>query len=504
MLDWLRNLIGPPKSASRTGRAVSTMQRRAYEAARTTRTNQKHWAGVGNPEADAAIIPNLATTRARCRNEIRESVHAVGIMRSFTTHMIGPDGPSPQVHIEEPLAGAPRLAADDDFAEFAERAWRDWCEVADNAGRLHYCDILTQCVKQFFGAGEYLYQRVTDPTATGVQLRIKTIAPERLDTPWEMYSDPRVRGGVRIDANERPIEYYILRDHPGSMFGQMRTAAYDAVPARDICHVYLSEEAGQTRGEPWFAPALDDFAQLRDFISDTRVAARIAATMGSAFIHTNHPQASFQNFENEELPVMDVEAGVAVTLPEGWDVTQFKPEHPSTTYNEFVKSGLAMLGRPVAMPYLLVACDASGHNYSSARLDLQGFWAHIGTIQGFIERCDITPQFRMVVSEAALAAGRRVPRYTVKWTWPPIPSIDQQKEATASQTRLQTGVTTMQAECKAMGADWQEVMQQQARERAFAEAQGIPYAGDVAGKSGGTQTVNDGNDQNSDGNAVAA
>lgn len=478
MLDWLRKLLGlgSNRPAGPTPGAYA-IQRRGVEAAKTTRVNQKHWQGVGVSEADAAIIPNLETTRARCRHEIRESGHARGIVETYVHDLVGKCGPTPQVQVLPPQPGKPQIVDPDaeGFAEFAEDAWSQWCEVADASRRMHWCEILAQNVKQFFGAGEYLYQRISDRKAKGVQLRLLAIAPERLGTPWTMYGDPKIRGGVEIDDLGAAVAYHILDSHPGSMFGQLRNTAATRLPAADIRHVYRCDEPGQTRGEPWLGPVLDDFVQLRDFISDTVVAARIAATMGSAWIHTKHPQAQFQSFENQELPIMDIEAGVAVALPEGWEANQLKPEHPATTYSEFVKSRLAAFGRPVGMPYLRVACDASGHNYSSAKLDLSTYWSGVSAVQGFIERQDINHTFREVVAEAALAAGRRVPRYEIVWMWPPAPAIDDVKEAEARKARLESGTSCLAQECAATGNDWQQLQEQQKRERENAERLGIPY-----------------------------
>ena len=51
--------------------------------------------------------------------------------------------------------------------------------------------------------------------------------------------------------------------------------------------------------------------------------------------------------------------------------------------------------------------------------------------------------------------------------------IDPVKEAQASQIRMQIGLSTLEEECAMQGMDWEEVLEQRAREQAKLQALGL-------------------------------
>jgi len=95
--------------------------------------------------------------------------------------------------------------------------------------------------------------------ATPVQLDIRLIEAEQVTTP-----DPRLDAnvdGIVFDAAGNPVEYHVLRDHPGDGYHAARD--YDRVPAEAVLHWFRCDRPGQARGVPDILPALPLFAQLR-------------------------------------------------------------------------------------------------------------------------------------------------------------------------------------------------------------------------------------------------
>ena len=62
--------------------------------------------------------------------------------------------------------------------------------------------------------------------------------------------------------------------------------------------------------------------------------------------------------------------------------------------------------------------------------------------------------------------------------WPGHPHVDPNKEATAAQVRLATGLTTLADEYAAQGKDWEEQLRQRAREYALMQELGLDMIGD--------------------------
>lgn len=98
------------------------------------------------------------------------------------------------------------------------------------------------------------------------------------------------------------------------------------------------------------------------------------------------------------------------------------------------------------MPLLMVRLDASKHNYSSARLDTQGWARKVEGIQDWISG---TPEsvgtlsrlVWMVAAEArfSIPALRKKPKGVIlNWTWPKRPHVDPKKEKDAETAGLET------------------------------------------------------------------
>ncbi len=61
-----------------------------------------------------------------------------------------------------------------------------------------------------------------------------------------------------------------------------------------------------------------------------------------------------------------------------------------------------------------------------------------------------------------------------RWIGPGRGWVDPLKEAEAAGVRIERGFSTLERECADQGLDWQEVLQQRARERKYAADLGLP------------------------------
>jgi len=463
---WMRERSAGREVAERSveGRRVRGRDSgRSYEAAKTTRVNRKHWLDALGGEADKTILPALATLRNRSRYEIRNNGYAEGMVETHVADVVGPNGPSLEIESD-----------DEAWNQAAEQFLSEYFTYCDASGVDEFVEQLKLGVRQLWECGEIFAQKITDPeSGTPVRMRVLVIEPDRVATPGGFEGQDGVRGGVKVNANSRPIEYYVLKQHPGSLSYLASPSSFDTVPARDMIHVFRRNRPGQTRGVPWLAPVLDDFGHLRDYDTDTMLAARMAAML-AAYAYTDNPDVEFDDLETD-LPIWNLEPATLSFLPHGWKMSQLKPEHPSTQYKDFKHEKLAGIGRVVGMPYLKIAADAAGHNYSSARLDDQGYWDIVETIQSFLSRRLCNRIALPVLQEAWLSCALGPPPVAWKatWVWNQRKHVDPLKEEQASILRLASGTTTWAAECMARGRDWRDVFKQLKKEMAFAAEQGL-------------------------------
>lgn len=469
----------PPEAPSKRGRTVH--QRRQFnqfagaagvgvpvdDSARTHRANVKHWARAGGEDANTIIEAQLTTQRNRSRFEIRNNGFAAGMVNTYANDCIGKNGPRLQV-----------VSDDDDFNTEYERCVNEVFEVIGADGS-HMVDLLLMNIHQLFESGEFIEQEVSDLTApTCSSLRLLPIEPDRLNTPFINFADPSFRMGIQIDeATGKPLLYFIMEQHPGRQgpASALRFEKFDIRDADFIIHGFNRTRPGQARGVPWLAPSLDIFGQLRDFRADTLLTAYIQ-TKFSVLVHSDVENVELDDLDGD-LPVWDLEGGSVAFLPEGWKAEGFNPTVPKTNHVEFNKDMLREVGRPVGMPYLKLAADASGHNFSSARLDLQNYWRNVECTQGLLERKKLNRVAKKIGAEARFSGKLRQPPkkgFKLVWIWPAIPQIDPLKEAKAQTERLLNGTSTLARETRQNGADVQEIMAQRARENAEAAELNLP------------------------------
>ena len=440
-----------------------------FQAADEDRLTIKGYARADNRDIDSRIIPDLETLRNRCRFEIANSGYASGIANTFADDVVGASGPTL------------RLTADvsDRTLQSVRDAWEQWSEVCDIRGRQHLVDVLRTGVRNLGSDGEFLLRMVNGGGDTSrVSLRLMEIEPDRLFTPLGLLGDKSIRGGIKFDALGRATLYYV-HFHPGDQLGGYQPTAVEPVPARFMLHFFAVQEAGQSRGVPWLAPVLNNFHHFRQFTEATVLAARVAAHMGAAMVHTNNPLMANRT-ASAELDVMDIEPGVAMQLPEGWNVTQMKAEHPNAEFLDFRKAMLGEFGRPYAMPWIRVACDAGDSNFSAARLDMNAYFAAVRALQAQLERRVLRPLWREFESELRMTRPLPSAEIHPRWVWDPAPSVDPLSDAQAQKQRLENNTTTLEIECAANGHAVTEIIDQRKKEAAMLLEAGLAPKGQPA------------------------
>ena len=176
----------------------------------------------------------------------------------------------------------------------------------------------------------------------------------------------------------------------------------------------------------------------------------------------------------------EFEANMAVFTPEGWEPTQIKAEQPGTSYGEFKREILNEIARCLNMPYNIAACNSSGYNYASGRLDHQTYFKSIRVEQAHCETVVLDRILAAWLGEAVKVFGLVgqpsrlwkegtgempvAPPIPHQWFWDGHEHVDPAKEAEAQATRLSSNTTTLAAEYARQGKDWETELRQRAKE----------------------------------------
>ena len=432
--------------------------RARFDAAQTTPDNRKHWANADHLAPDAAASPEARRTlRNRARYEVANNSYARGIVLTLANDVIG-TGPRLQM-----------LTDGDEANQTIEREFSAWAKAIDLPGKLR---TMRQARAQDGEAFAVLFSN--DSLDSPIKLDLKLIEADQVTTPLSKAGLDRGIDGIAFDAFGNPSQYHVLKAHPGGS-ASIGGLDYDIIPAVSMIHWFRTDRPGQRRGLPDILPALPLFAQLRRYILAVIAAAESAANI-AVLMKTNAP-AGGEAAEVEPMTEMEFSPNMAVFTPEGWEPSQVKAEQPATTYDMFKREILNEIARCLNMPYNIAACNSSGYNYASGRLDHQTYFKSIRVEQTHCETVVLDHILSAWLAEAikVFALGQ-LDDATHQWFWDGHEHVDPAKEATAQATRLQSNTTTLAAEFARQGKDWETELRQRAKEVALCKELGLTVA----------------------------
>lgn len=432
-----KELARPRTEAGRSAyvQKFSRSIRARYDAARTTDENERHWANADNMSANASASPAIRRKiRSRARYEAQENnSYAKGMILTLANDMVG-TGPKLQM-----------LLPDRSANQRIEASFLRWAEEIRLAEKLR-----TMRVAKAID-GEPFAMLTTNPNLRhDIKLDVRPFEADYVTDPYErisVYEDDEV-DGIKFDQFGNPTAYYILRHHPGSGISYGRTAG-DWVKSDKILHIFREDRAGQKRGVSEIAPALPLFAMLRRFTLATIAAAETAADFAAVMKTQANATTEAQELSADEwYEAIPLEYRAMLTLPNGWDITQLKAEHPATTYEMFKAEIINEIARCLNMPYNIAAANSADYNYASGRMDHQVYFKSIDVERHQWTCTILTKIFLAWLDEAMFVPGLlpdgMPPFNQIRWSWfwDASEHVDPSKTANANQTDLQSGIAT--------------------------------------------------------------
>ncbi len=459
MLSWISNWWSP-SSTSTQARSIARVVRTRYDAAVTTDDNRRHWASADGLSPNASnSVEVRRILRNRARYETANNSYARGIVLTLAHDVVG-TGPRLQM-----------LTTDSDANRRIENAFMLWARSVQLAEKLRTMRMARAT------DGESFAILTNNPRLnTEVQLDLRLVEADQVTTPDLDRLSTIAVDGIVFDSSGNPVEYHILRNHPGDGFYSARSD-YDRISADAVLHWFRADRPGQTRGIPDIMPALPLFAQLRRFTLAVLAAAETAADF-AGILYTDAP-ANGEADAAEPFEPIELEKRALVTMPGGWKMAQMQAEQPSTTYGEFKHELLNEIARCLNMPFNIAAGNSSGYNYASGRLDHQTYYKAIRVDQSNLERIILDRILAAWFDEAALLPGLLpnglgpFAQWPHQWFWDGHEHVDPAKEANAQATRLASHTTTLADEYAKRGQDWETQLRQRAKEIALMSALGL-------------------------------
>lgn len=442
----------PTPSAPRQDLSASQPPQRAihasFDAAGDSTEFQNYWAAADALNADSAHSRAVRSRLvSRSRYEVGNNGYTDGMVQTHANYLISK---GPTLRMQTNSKG---------FNALVEDRWKRWCKAV-KLRRKMWCMAHAKVQD-----GEAFGLIRTNPGIRHeVKMDLVLMETEQCQTPMLPYDVVGYIDGIRFDEFDNPLWYDILPHHPGGHWDALNQKP-EQVPAKFMLHWFQLRRPGQHRAVPEFRSTLQVGAGSRRMREATLGAVESAASW-DVLLKT---QMSPDVITDQVAPMstLPLQKRMMVAMPMGWDASQMRSEHPNATYESFNKSQISEQGRPKSMPYNVAACDSSGYNYASGRLDHQTYFGSLD-----IERLDaddllLDPLFELWFDEAAAINGwvnipDMIPPHV--WDWPKHPVADVKAEAQANDTKLRNGSMSLSRQYAEAGLDFEDEVEQMAKD----------------------------------------
>lgn len=370
-------------------------------------------------------------------------------------------------------------------AQTGDPAWNDRAEHLWNEEFEHEADI--RGLDTFSGLQRKMYRAKGRDAAIGAVLiasgQIQPIECDHVQSPFGGGDQTKTRNveiidGIEVNAAGRPLGFWIV-ENDGSYRGKPRRIA-----AQNFVWDFNSQRLDKTalHGYPILAMIGPHLDQIHGTIEAVVMAHRMAAAFG--LIHKRKSPGSAwaqlpntaTNAQGNTAKAFRIEPGMTEFIGADDDITQVKPEHPHTSFSEFMTFLIRMAGIKFGLPLELALMDFSRTNYSSARASMEQSYRRFRIEQRSFSRNVLTPIYRWRISKW-IKEGRLEPRddaWNHKWFGQQWPYLDPAKDAIGSLVAIDAGLTTLSDELMKRGVSFEEWLITRSREVQEVAKSGIP------------------------------
>jgi capsid protein len=372
-------------------------------------------------------------------------------------------------------------------AEFA--GWEPYCDISSLFGWGQRQSLIEREVEV---AGEVFIHLTFGSTA---RPRIKLIESEHIETPPGLTEKDRVFDGVRLDANDRPVSYFIKPADPSKPWPE--------IPAEQMLHIFEPSRVGQVRGLPIVYAVLRDLIDLDELQGFEMRAAKDAART-SKVIKTATGEVSVSQLRRSRLDKStQTPAGTAVTssksdfyhdvigaetvvLQKGDEYQQFASDRPSVAVQSFWDYVSARAAAGLGLPVEILIMRSLQGTMTRAALDMaNGFFRCRTAARGEAFR---RVWEHVIGSTLPLRAGQPGDWRNIKFTPPRAINVDVGRNSTALINEWKAGFRTLESIAAETGQDWQDIIDQRGREASYAKEKEVQLGLIPGSLLGGTDT----------------
>lgn len=504
----------------------------AHEAIDKFNRSVANW-GAPFLSADREILPEKMAIDVRVRDLNRNEPLIAGASKFYRNSIVGTN---------YKLIAAPKheyLGKDREWAKTfkkeVETKFMLWANSPDNwvdmGRRNNLTSFLRSAVASYFLSGEVLAVAEWDRSiARPYKTCLSLVDPDRLVEPILPGYDEKIRGGIRLDAHGKPVEYFIRNTHPAGMelrnnYDYKAIKAYKSWGRIQVIHLYDKNRPEQSRGVSALTSALKEVKMLHK-LKETLLQNSIVRSMYAAVITSDMPaeavfsqlgandsETTLEGYYNGYLSILNeyVESsrnlnidGVKIPhLFPGTKLDILSPGEGGPLGTDFETSLIRNLACALGISYEQLSKDYRQSSYSSARAGMLETWKNMQAIKTEITDTLASHIYRLWLEEAILAgeiksfpnsdlfyeAMNKDALTNCSWIGASQGQIDELNEGQAAHLRIQGLVSSRQIECAAQGRDWDDVLMQAEEEKTQLDEAGLQpeqsnMMNSVVGKTG--------------------
>lgn len=438
--------------------AVDLLHRHYEGAAAGRRTQGWH---RGSADANAATGPFIGRLRDVARDLVRNNPYAESAITTIVDQTVG------WGLTAKPSPASPRLKA----------AWDAWANTTacDADARNDFAGLQKMVLRAVVQDGEVLVRRRWRRPEDGLPLplQLQVLEADFLDTTKHGITTAgggRIVYGVEFNAIGQRVAYWLYPEHPGNS-GWVAPGSV-RVPAGGILHVFRPTRPGAVRGASWYAPVLLRMKDYDEYEDATLMKQKIAACLAVLTTDVDGTQNPLGSEDEDDETVDWLEPGMIKSVPAGQAVEVVQP--PSVgDYKDYAEASLRSQAAGLGVTYEDYTGDYTELPFSAARMSRLRIWSQVEDRRWRMlvpQFCD--PSWRWAM-EAAQVLGLASSMPTARWTAPPLPMIEPDKEGLAYQRLIRNRLISQSEAIRERGYDPDELYAEMAKDDATLDALGL-------------------------------
>lgn len=433
------------------------VHQQAYDGASVSYKNAQRVLLTG--EADTLAARELLALQMRSAHAIRNNGYAKSAITKYVTSL-----------------GAVKVTWQDNKGNAHPVMQALWDEFAANPNLDGYGTLEnTQSIWHYsmFASGNAFTRMVIQRTGNEnkIPLKLQTI-PAQLHNIFYMGRNSKeiTRNGITF-VDMKPTVYYFRKGIYEQQWYQVNnTYPQVEIPAEELLHMFIRENAGQWIGIPSLASILIPLYDL-DELADATIAKQKAAQAIAWIIENTNPlnitptgsPTTVKDKNQNDKIVFQAAGGSTQYLNKGEKINFYQSTDIGANLPILIKTELHRIASAVGVPYHTLTGDTSGLDFSSIRaigIELRNrleYIHHFYTIPLGLD--PLTSYFK----DLAKLYNKKVANASPSYQLPRWYGVDELKDTQADLLEVQNGMATLQSKLDERHTTFEEIVADRAR-----------------------------------------